>query len=237
MRLSRLPGGEPEVFASVQGEGVTCGLPSVFVRLAFCNLACSWCDSRFTWDWSRHDPRTETAPLEPEEVASRVAVAAGGAVRNVVLTGGEPMLQASPLTELAARLKRDGFRLEVETNGTVRPPPELAAAIDQWNVSPKLASSDNPADEREVPEALEWFGRASEAYWKFVVVGPEDLREIERLLGRYGVPAERVVLMPEGVDTETLASRSRWLAEACRERGYRLGARLHIQLWGTARGR
>lgn len=237
MRLSRLETGEPEVFASVQGEGVTCGLPSVFVRLAFCNLTCSWCDSRFTWDWSRYDPREDTARLEVEEVVRRVSESAAEGVRNVVLTGGEPMLQQEELAALAGLLKARGFRLEVETNGTVLPSAEMVERVDQWNVSPKLANSDNPEKARHVPEALRWYGRSERAFWKFVVTTPDDLSEILELVRRYGVPADRVVLMPEGMDAETLAERSRWLAEICRRRGFRLGSRLHIQLWGNERGR
>lgn len=237
MRVSRMPTGEPEIFASVQGEGVTCGLPSVFVRLGLCNERCSFCDTPYTWDWRRYDPKTEMVPLEVEEVAQRVVERAGEAIRNVVLTGGEPMLQARELAALAGRLRAEGFRIEVETNGTVRPSEELANAVDQWNVSPKLASSENPRSRREIPAALEWFARDANAYWKFVVISRDDLPEIQDLVDRYRVPKERVILMPEGTDHETLSDRSRWLAGACQEKGFRLGTRLHIFLWGATRGR
>ena len=237
MRVSRMPSGEPEIFASVQGEGVTCGLPSVFVRLGLCNLSCDFCDSAYTWDWRRYDPKQEMTSVEVEEVARRVVELADGTIRNVVLTGGEPLLQLRELAPLAARLKDEGFRVEVETNGTVRPNEELARAVDQWNVSPKLASSGNPAARREVPDALAWFARHGDAYWKFVVISPDDLPEIEELVERYRVPRERVVLMPEGIDAETLTERSLWLSEACQGRGYRLGTRLHVYLWGATRGR
>ena len=55
LKVSRQPSGEPEIFHSIQGEGVSAGTPTVFLRLATCNLACTWCDTRYTWDWRRFD--------------------------------------------------------------------------------------------------------------------------------------------------------------------------------------
>lgn len=237
MFLSRMPSGEPEVFASVQGEGATTGLPSVFVRLSLCNLSCGWCDSAYTWDWTRYDSRTEKMSLGVEEVCARVLERAGDSIRNVVLTGGEPLLQEGEVAVLAARLKAEGFRLEVETNGTRLPGRELRRTIDQWNVSPKLANSGDPRHKREVPRALAWFGPRANAYWKFVVTRPDDLHEVTDLVERYGVPGDRVFLMPEGTDPTTLSERSEWLAAICQETGYRLGTRLQVYLWGAERGR
>ena len=137
LKLSRLPAGEPEVFTTIQGEGVSAGVPSTFVRLSLCSLRCVWCDSSFTWDWERYDPRVEIVRLEVPEVARRVLA---GGTRNVVITGGEPLLQQEEVALLATELKGAGRRLEVETSGTILPQPGLAALIDQWNVSPKLAT-------------------------------------------------------------------------------------------------
>src|SRR5207244_3527018 len=122
-----------------QGEGASAGTPSVFVRLSLCNLACSWCDTAYTWDWKRYDPKMEIVECQVDDVMARVEELAGASTRNVVLTGGEPLQQQGPLGNLAMGLKERGFRLEIETNGTFVPSEGLASAIDQWNVSPKLA--------------------------------------------------------------------------------------------------
>ena len=90
LKLSRLPAGEPEVFTTIQGEGVSAGVPSTFVRLSLCSLRCVWCDTKFTWDWERYDPRVEIVRLDVPEVTRRVLA---GGTRNVVITGGEPLLQ------------------------------------------------------------------------------------------------------------------------------------------------
>ena len=243
LKLSRLPSGEPEIFASIQGEGVTCGTPSVFVRLAQCNLRCTWCDTAYTWDWSRYDAVRETMALPADVVAERVqALAVGDAaeasprIRTVVVTGGEPLAQQRELASLLPRLRAGGARIEVETNGTIVPT-DIASHVDQWNVSPKLASSGNTPAAREVAPALHWFAAVPSASFKFVVAAPEDVDEACALVARYGLPPDRVLLMPEAADPATLAARSPWVVAACQRTGYRYGPRLHVALWGAARGR
>lgn len=234
LKLSRLPNGEPEIFASVQGEGVSAGVPSAFVRLSLCNLRCSWCDTKYTWDWERYDSKREIVTLGSDEIARRVQETG---MRNVVITGGEPLLQQRALGPLAVALKGHGRRIEVETNGTMEPTALLSDLTDQWNVSPKLANSGNAPAERDVAPALRWFAARPHAYFKFVVTEPGDIDEVRQLSGRYGIPAERVLLMPEGRDAATLHRRSVWLVERCQEQGYRFTTRLHVLLWGDQRGR
>lgn len=237
MLVSRMKNGAPEIFATVQGEGVSVGVPSVFVRLADCNLRCSWCDTRYTWDWTSYDRASETVELDVAEVAKRVVDLAGTGIRNVIFTGGEPLLQQDDLALLAERLRAESFRLEVETNATIQPNEALAATIDQWNVSPKLASSGNGDRARHRASVLEWFAARPNAVLKFVVGSDVDLTEATELGTALGLPRERLILSPEGTDVATLAERSRWLAERCGTYGYRLGTRLHVFLWGSERGR
>lgn len=237
MLLSRMKSGDPEIFATVQGEGTSAGVPSVFVRLADCNLRCSWCDTKYTWDWTRYDRAAETIELEVEAIARRVLDASAEAIRNVVFTGGEPLLQQDDLVLLATQLRAHGFRFEVETNGTVSPTEAFAACVDQWNVSPKLASSGNADRARRRLPALQWFAARPNAQLKFVITSDADVAEVRELVEALSVPRERVILSPEGTDATTLSERSRWLADRCRSHGYRLGSRLHVFLWGSERGR
>jgi organic radical activating enzyme len=234
LQVSRLPSGEPEIFVSIQGEGISAGVPSTFVRLAVCNLRCGWCDTAYTWDWTRYDPKREIVALAAADVAARVEATGP---RTVVITGGEPLLQQRALEPLLARLRAGGRRIEVETNGTVAPRNGIGRLVAQWNVSPKLTNSDNPAAARLVADALQWFAQEPRAVFKFVVAAPADLEEVAVLVARYAVPAERVILMPEGRTTAALTARAEWLVPRCTEAGYRFGARLHVLLWGDERGR
>lgn len=234
LRLSRLPSGQPEIFLSVQGEGRSAGTPSVFVRLATCNLACDWCDTKYTWDWSSFDYDSQVMSMEPADVRSRVAALA---TPNVVITGGEPLLQQPGLAPLVRELGGSGHSVEVETNGTIPPSPEMVTAVTRWNVSPKIASSGNPEARREVPAALAAFAAMPNADWKFVVVDLSDIDEAARLADRYGVPPDRVVLMPEGTAPGEIRARTGWLAGEASNRGFRFSSRLQVLLWGTERGR
>jgi 7-carboxy-7-deazaguanine synthase len=95
-----------EVFYSIQGEGLRAGQASVFVRLSGCNLSCEFCDT----DHRRYMEMTE------EQIVARVREV-GGPCRWVTLTGGEPLLQ--PVSDLIRILRGVGYRVQVETNGTV----------------------------------------------------------------------------------------------------------------------
>lgn len=110
-----------EIFYSLQGEGHHAGKPAVFVRLAGCNLACDFCDTDFS----------VKERAEPEAVFARIAAFPS---RFVILTGGEPTLQAWALEPLLSRLRRDGYFVAVETNGSNTAPLEA----DWFTVSPKL---------------------------------------------------------------------------------------------------
>ena len=211
LQLARLHG-QPEVFYSIQGEGKSIGVPSVFVRTSLCNLHCIWCDTDYTWNWTgtrfRHinDARAGYRKFDKKawiaqcSIAEVVALVADFPCRNVILTGGEPMLQQAGLVHLmqALRHTHPEYRFEVETNGTLLPSPAFDAAIDQYNVSPKLENSNNARKLREKPAVYQFFAKNPKAHFKFVLAEKGDLDEVFDLLFRYQIPVEKVWLMPEG---------------------------------------
>src|SRR3989442_11012171 len=101
-----------EVFCSIQGEGRNAGKKAVFLRLALCNLACEWCDTKYTWDWKNYRYEDEVDEMTTAEIGSKIRSCG---VKHLVLTGGEPMLQQSELLSLIKSLKTEGFYVEVET--------------------------------------------------------------------------------------------------------------------------
>lgn len=233
--------GGPEIFASLQGEGPSAGMPVAFVRLSRCNLACTWCDTAYTWrfegdnrphrDGLAFERRANQVTLSPQETAERIATL--GQAR-LVITGGEPLLQAGALAEMLAHLP--DISVEIETNGTVAPPARLDVRVDQYNVSPKLAHSGNPADLALIPERLDAWASDPRAFLKFVVAAPEDVAEVLELQRRYRFRPGHVYLMPEGTDSAALRARQAWLSDLCLKHGFRMSDRMHIHLYGDTRG-
>ncbi len=226
--------GQPEIFASLQGEGPSAGRPSSFVRLSRCNLACVWCDTAYTWRFTgpdAFDRKANQLTLSEAETADRILALGQD---RLVVTGGEPLLQAPALARLLALLP--AMHVEIETNGTVAPPSALDRQVHQYNVSPKLAHSGNLAALALVPARLAAYAAEPRAFFKFVVAEPADLAEVLALRDVCSIPSERLFVMPEGTDSATLRDRSRWLAAAAMDHGFRFSDRLHIHLYGDTRG-
>jgi 7-carboxy-7-deazaguanine synthase len=107
-----------ELYKSVQGESSFAGLPCIFVRLAGCNLRCTWCDSEYTF--------TGGKPFTEDEIVAQIEALAP--CRLVEFTGGEPMLQAKELLPLMSRLLAQNYTLMIETSGE-RPLADVPPAV------------------------------------------------------------------------------------------------------------
>lgn len=215
-----------EIFYSYQGEGPRAGMPAVFLRLATCNLKCGWCDTPYTWDWKRFDRAKEVQEMSVGEILS---VIGKFDCKNLVLTGGEPLLQQKKMIPFLFALKERGFWIEVETNGTLSPSPEFDLLADRYNCSPKLKNS----GQTDIPFSLP---PVAKAVFKFVVCGERDLEEIGNFVERHSLPRNRVYLMPEGRTREAIQDRESWVARASVICGYRFTTRRHVLEFGGLRG-
>ena len=212
-----------EAFRSLQGEGPSAGTPAVFVRLQGCDVGCRWCDTRYSWPASGG----ERLSLE----ALWQAAARLGPAPLLVVTGGEP-LQHPGISDLLEQAVARWPRVEVETSG-IAPPPFAHERL-AYNVSPKLPSATARWEETwaHVPA---WLAQPR-ATFKVVVGDPPDPDDACRLIAEGRLPAERVMLMPEGLTDEAVRKHGAELAELCARHGWRLSPRLHIWMWGARRG-
>jgi 7-carboxy-7-deazaguanine synthase len=224
-----------EIFHSIQGEGLLAGVPSIFIRTSGCNLRCHWCDTPYA-SWKPEGPE-----MSVEEILKKLTE---WNCDHVVLTGGEPMI-APDLPELATALKKQKKHITIETAGTILP---NSISCDLASISPKLSNS-TPSPERDPawakkhdstrlqPEVISEWILQYPVQLKFVVSSENDLAEIKHLLSRLPpVPLDQILLMPEGIDVKTLATRSPWLVDICKREGFRFCPRLHIELFGHTRG-
>ena len=222
-----------EIFESIQGEGFWTGRPSIFTRISGCNLRCVWCDTPYA-SWEPEGPIREVQDILEEVTRS--------SIRDVVVTGGEPML-FDGVVPLCEGLRAAGKTITIETAGTVH----RELPCDLMSISPKLRHSTPVGTDWEerheelrlnIPVLIE-LTRGYNHQFKFVV-NPEHeengMEEIETLLSELKADRAKVILMPEGTDSETLHRRARLLAPICMERGFTLGQRLHIDLFGNTKG-
>jgi 7-carboxy-7-deazaguanine synthase len=160
-----------EIFSSLNGEinKWDIGRPATFVRLAGCNLKCSWCDTEYAQDLS------SGSEMYYRDVVRKVEKLGQ---RAVTITGGEPFLQMHELILLCRKLRHVGHLTSIETNGTIEPPDyfrrkhALSIVMDWKLPSSGMSSKMNP-------KAFQLLGRND--YVKFVIKDADDLEEAKRL--------------------------------------------------------
>jgi 7-carboxy-7-deazaguanine synthase len=226
-----------EIFYSLQGEGMLTGVPSVFIRTSGCNLRCSWCDTKYA-SWT-----PESGEMSLSSILEKVYEFPS---HHCVLTGGEPTI-VDGIQDLAHALRSAGKHITIESNGTQFP---SGIKVDLASLSPKLSNSvpDSATYPQEANmqrlerrwnlDALREWIDCYDYQLKFVVMSGGDIDEIKQLLDLINrdVPPDRVMMMPEGIDTDTIRGRNETLVDLCKQYGYRYCRRLHIELYGNTRG-
>jgi len=226
-----------EVFYSIQGEGITMGVPAVFIRLGGCNLLCDgeWrCDTIEVW---KKGKSIEFENILPKECVNAILKGA-----HIIFTGGEPLLQQWAIFDfiqyLKARLVLD-LIIEIETNGTILPCWSLRYTVNYWNCSPKLGNSGIDYEKRVNEIALDSIQNSGskgqhETIFKFVISKKEDWLEIQ---DEYSfLPLNKIVLMPAGDTQEMLNITRPMVMELCKVTGCRYSDRLHIVAWNKKTG-
>jgi 7-carboxy-7-deazaguanine synthase len=175
-----------EIFRSIQGEGRNQGLITTFVRLSGCNLDCAWCDTPFAREGGKEVP--------VGDVFQAVEFSSCG---RVCITGGEPLLQRDEVGILAKRLDEAGYRVEIETNGTIDFSPLQGHASVCMDV--KCPSSREASD-----LSLLALIRGGDTV-KFVVEGREDLDYAGDVIASHPIPGEYLVSPVYGSDYSAIA--------------------------------
>lgn len=234
-----------EVFYSIQGEGKTVGIPSVFVRLGGCNLMCGGMGTQF--DGELHNGaefRCDTVEVwmkatskETHEILPQDCVEAIRNGAHVILTGGEPTMQQAGLYEFISYVKttiNQNAYFEVETNGTIMPNQFLLEQIDLWNCSPKLRNSGMDNAMTYKPDVIKELNKKNTIF-KFVVNSDKEWEEIERDYLPI-VDREKIYLMPAGENQELLNENKQRVVELAKDKYLNFTTRLHIEIWNKKTG-
>lgn len=263
--LEKKPATEFPVAGTLQGEGKMAGVPVLFVRTAGCNLRCMWslpngevslCDTPFASFDTRNEKRVET------NIIKKLILNNIGLMNHLVISGGEPFIQAEALASLVTTIKEErNIHIAVETNGTIFNE-NFVNNIDFFSISPKLKNSvptKSKLDKTKViipfePSQAEDTRRNITAIQsiidhcnsdinkdfqlKFVVQNHDELQEIEEtfLAHLSNWKPDDVVLMPLGSTPEELEQTRMVALEAAIERGWRFSPRLQITYFGGVSG-
>ena len=234
------------LFYTIEGEGEYVGQPSVFMRLAMCNLRCPGfqsetsphgCDSFVSW--SVKNKMTFAEIFQLMEDNNFVEHLKNRAIFK--LTGGEPVLQQKQLLKFVeAFVLRYNFlpRIDFETNATVLPDQRWLTDFNAtFTTSPKLKSNGDPEEKTYKPEVLKWHSTHNSGF-KFVIQNEEDVDEVwTKYLDDYegiNVPLQRVWFMPCCGSREEHVERAPQIAEFAKQSYVNFSPRLHLLIWNQA---
>lgn len=221
---------------TIQGEGITAGVPATFIRLQGCTLQCVWCDTLDVWPHGNEYSFDEIFQLmESVDLIKRFE----GGEQHLVLTGGSPLKQQKQLARFLSQFRRRyGFNpyIEVENEAVLLPDHSFAIFVDQWNNSPKLANSGMKERVRIKPDVLEIMNNGFRNSWfKFVVQKEEEWQEIKKDFLPY-IDRSRIILMPEGQTQQELLKTREIVANIAIREGVRFTDRLHVTIWNKKTG-
>jgi 7-carboxy-7-deazaguanine synthase len=221
---------------TIQGEGISTGVPSTFLRLKGCTLDCIWCDTASVW--REGDAYTFDELFVLLENAGLINELKNG--QHLILTGGSPLKQQNSLYAfIQTFIEQYGFKpfIEVENECMLMPTPHFESIIDQWNNSPKLSNSRMRERVRVKPLVLSHLGTLKNSWFKFVVDCEEDWEEIlETFIWTGFVKKEQIILMPCGENQKQLSITRPIAVEMAIKHGVRFCDRLHVTIWDRKTG-
>ena len=224
-----------EHFYSIQGEGATMGIPSVFIRLQACNILCDaeWtCDTIEVWKTGEVTSTIDWIVMMNQYIKELKKGA------HLIFTGGEPLIQQEAIIYAIKYFKRVyGFKpfIEIETNGTIKPDYELSKLVDLYNCSFKLKNSGVKYERRIKIDALKLINE-EKSIFKIVVGNDKDYKEAKLIFDEVGIKAEKIWLMPPGDNINDLNKNSIEVAKICKRETLNFSTRLQIILWNKTTG-
>jgi 7-carboxy-7-deazaguanine synthase len=222
-----------EIFGpTIQGEGPLIGHRTVFIRLAYCDYLCSWCDTKYAVD--PQQAKANLTWMSVQEIVNKTKEHGTAAGDWVTLTGGNPLLH--DCSSLVALFANEHIKVAVETQGSLYSP--WVTSCDLVVVSPKPPSS-GIAPNRDV---LDTYANIRHSYFKVVVFDEVDFEYAREIHNRY--PKKPLYLQVGNKVHDdshvSLLERLRWLTDMTLATpdlsDVVVLPQLHVMIWGNARG-
>lgn len=205
------------IFYSIQGEGCDAGVPTIFVRLAGCNLRCSYCDTKYAY--------YEGEEMGIEEIYKEIK---RWNCRRICITGGEPLLQ-NDIYKLIDFLLQNEYKVSVETNGSIDIS-ELASRNVVIKMDIKCPSSG--MHEKMRRENINLLRKNDEL--KFIIDGRKDYEYAKRIMKEYK-PICNIIFQPVWGNINKARKVAEWILKDCINA--RFSIQIHKILWGNERNR
>lgn len=203
-----------EIFHSIQGESSYAGRPCVFVRLTWCNLRCTWCDSEYTF--------TGGTEMSIDSVLEKVR---GYNCPLVEITGGEPLVQKNECRDLVKKLCDEGFEVLIETSGSL----DISILDDRAIRILDIKCPGSGEEARNRWENLSSLMPRDEI--KFVILDRQDFDYAIAVIDRFGLDRrEPAVLFSPVWGAIDLANLAQWILESGLPA--RMQLQLHKYIWG-----
>jgi 7-carboxy-7-deazaguanine synthase len=202
-----------EMFRSIQGEGITIGSVTFFIRTAGCNLTCSWCDTVY-------------ARSGGEEMFVRDILKHAKNDRNVCVTGGEPLLQKE-MNDLLNALLKEGKKIVLETNGSI----DISSVPISGDlmISMDIKCPSSGMSDRMNMSNIAYMKPTDQL--KFVISDNDDLEYAISLIDSYDADCNIILCPVGGLDLKDLAEKA-----VERRLNVRVLPQLHKIIWGGKRG-
>lgn len=221
-----------EIFNSIQGEGKFIGKPSTFIRFYGCNESCKWCDSPYAIKGGEYKEFTY------EELTEEIKKIRLIGSDNLVITGGEPLIQLDD--EILEKIVDDwDFEsYEIETNGILLPKINYFNNYN-YNISPKLFN-DWEIKYKDLNNVLDRHFLYSDKLFKFVAEHGDNreqcLSNILKFIDIHSLPSDVIYIMTEGTTIEEQTKEKMQAdVEFCLKYGFNYTPRLHIMIWDKKR--
>jgi 7-carboxy-7-deazaguanine synthase len=172
-----------EIFYSIEGEGLEIGKPEVFIRPAECNLRCQWCDTKYAFE-NTSEKSIQEILLEIEQYPCK----------NVSITGGEPLLQQQEIKTLIHKLKKLGYWIQINTNGTMFNQ-EIFELVDRISMDCKCPSSKETSKTDVLHQTKNMFNQKTQ--FKFILSNMQDYLYAKETIQLIFDDAENIIFQPE----------------------------------------